>query len=81
MNLASAEWSPARGQKTVGIERRRDFAVDLLRGDEIAKPRFKGREVSVIAVAVHIAPDLMFADGAGLPNNSDLIQTWPLAGR
>jgi hypothetical protein len=70
-----------RRQKPFRIERRGDVVVHLLRGDEIAKPRFKGREVSVIAVAVHIAPDLMFADGAGLPNNSDLIQTWPLAGR
>jgi hypothetical protein len=38
MNLASAERSSARRQKAFRIERRRDFAVDFLRGDEIANP-------------------------------------------
>src|ERR1700751_4247950 len=71
MNLASAERSSARRQKAYRIECRRDFAVDFLRGDEIANPCFEGRDVSIISVAVHIAPDLVLADGAGLPYNSD----------
>ena len=70
VNLATAERSPARREKAFGIERRRDFAVDFLRGDEIANPCFEGRDVSVISIAVHIAPDLVLADGASLPNNS-----------
>src|SRR6516162_2914846 len=70
MDLVAAERPPARGQQALRVERRCDLAVHLLRG-EIANPRFERRDVRVIAVAVHIAPDLVFADGAGLPYDSD----------
>src|ERR1700730_2584969 len=40
-----------------------DFAIHLSRDDEIANPCFKSRDVGVIAVAAHIAPDLVLADG------------------
>src|ERR1700720_2030749 len=48
-----------------------DFAIHLSRGYEIANPCFKSRDVGVIAVAAHIAPDLVLADGTGLPDDSD----------
>src|ERR1700720_3438950 len=48
-----------------------DFAIHLSRGYEIANPCFKSRDVGVIAVAAHIAPDLVLADGTGLPDDPD----------
>src|SRR5215472_10458915 len=80
MNLIAAERSSGRRQKALRIERHCDFVVHLLRGDKIAKPCFERREVSVIAVAVHIAPDLVLADGASLPYdpNPDLAARRPL---
>src|SRR5512133_41127 len=71
MNLATAERPPACGQKAFRVQRRCDFAVHPLGADEIANPRFERSDVSVIAVAVHIAPDLVFADGASLPYDSN----------
>src|ERR1700751_4484581 len=45
--------------------------VHLLRGHEVANPLFERRDVSVIAVAIHIASDLVFTDGASLPYDPD----------
>ena len=56
-----------------------DFAIHLSRDDEIANPCFKSRDVGVIAIAAHIAPDLVLADGTGLPDDSD--PDCPLSGR
>ena len=71
MNLIAAEQSSVRRQKPFRIERHGDFVVHLLRGDEVANPRFERSDVSVIAVAIHIASDLVFADGASLPYDPD----------
>ena len=71
MNLIAAEWSSVRRQKAFRVERHCDFVVHLLRADEIAKPCFEPRDVGVIAVTIHIAPDLVLADGASLPYDPD----------
>jgi len=71
MNLIAAERSSVRRQNASRIERHCDFVVHFLRGDEIANPCFERREVSVIAVSVRIARDLVLADGASLPYDPD----------
>src|SRR5215472_14999702 len=80
MNLIAAELTSARRRKALRIERRCDFAVHLLHSNKIANPGFERRDVSVIAVAIHIAPDLVLADGAGMPYdpNPDLAARRPL---
>ena len=71
MHLAAVKRSSARRQQAFGIERRRDFAVDFLHRERSRTRASSLTMSSVISIAVHIAPDLMFADGAGLPYNSD----------
>jgi len=71
MNLIAAERSSVRRQKAFRVERPCDFVVHFLRGGEVANPWFERSDVSVIAVAIHIASDLVFADGASLPYDPD----------
>ena len=71
MNLIAAERSSVRGQKPFRIERHCDFVVHLLRADEIANPCFEPHDGGVIAVTIHIAPNLVLADGASLPYDPD----------
>src|SRR5258705_3039876 len=71
MDLTAAERPTVSRQQAVRIEGPCDFAIHLSRDDEIANPCFKSRDVGVIAVAAHIAPDLVLADGTSLPDDSD----------